>query len=124
MEKLNELITDFRKVFFKNRVHSLNGVLSSILSELFSRVANIDYLKEIEVNKNNSRIFVQLLVNFITHAKTVEKDNSKLLGDIKSSIFNRKINSFFSIPQKIQLFVILNLKTEHFSLIETNNLEI
>jgi len=43
--KLHELVVDFKEMFFKNKVHSINGLLSSILAELFNRVASIDYFK-------------------------------------------------------------------------------
>ena len=51
---------------------------------------------------------VKLLVNLIEHLKVGRKD-SRFLADLKAYVFNHKINSFFGVKDKIELFVMLAL---------------
>ena len=64
------------------------------------------------------------MVNFIDHIKTQHKDNNNLLVELKRFIFDKKINQYFTIQDKIELFVMLTLSEEYYDLLGDQNLEV
>ncbi len=113
-DQLLTLINDFKEIFFRNKVQSLNSLLSSILSELFNRITHIDYFKELSITSSNKHLIVKLIVNLIEHIKVQHKENEKLLEELKKWLLDSKINSFFNMRNKIELFVMLELSEEYY----------
>ena len=62
------------------------------------------------------------MVNFIEHIKTHHKENNNLLVELKKFIFDKKINQYFTIHEKIELFVMLTLSEEYYDLLREQNL--
>jgi hypothetical protein len=57
---------------------------------------------------------VKLIVNLIEHIKVQHKENEKLLEELKKWLLDSKINSFFNMRNKIELFVMLELSEEYY----------
>lgn len=116
------MINDFKAIFFRNKVVSLNSCLSSILSELFNRTLNLDFEKELQIDQTNSRLIVRLILDLIEHSKVRHRDNEAVITELKKYIFNPSINRFFSINNKVELFVMLELSEEYNDFLKEENL--
>ncbi len=73
----------------------------------------MDYFSQIVLNKQNSSIVASLFINLIQHIKKERKSDS-FLDPIKKYLFDEGINSHFTLPEKIHLFVVLVLSEEQY----------
>lgn len=85
---MGELIGDFRAIFAKNQIHGYTGSLSSILSELFSKVQQVDYYQQIVITHTNSGVVSDLLLNLIQHIKREKKDEPNALLPLRQYVFD------------------------------------
>lgn len=110
--QLAQLIQDFRGIFAANKMHANSESLSCILAELFSRASSVDYFAQIPLDSSNSAEVAELLLHLVQHLKREKKEDS--LPPLRQYVLAPEVNRYFSLLQKVQLFVVLVLNEEQF----------
>lgn len=118
-----DLINGFKEIFLYNKVASLNTSLTTILSELFNRASTVDYFSEFQINGSNSHLIVKLILDLIEQSKVHHKGNEALISALKKYIFDPSINRFFTIKNRVELFVMLELSEEYSDFLKEEKLD-
>lgn len=66
---------------------------------------------------------MKLLLDLIEHSKVHHKENETLISAVKSYIFDPSINKFFSIKNRVELFVMLELSDEYNDFLKEEKLD-